>query len=154
MIVASFAWAQYQRVTEGRTAFRAVSNTAVALQAMPTRCKNQQSKGYTWTESGPKNVPRLNWSDVGPSTNTRNDMFAPVLHVIHRHSLSCLEGLENLTGLERSTLKKVIVWIAQCQRVECRFCSALLLSGEEDWLQVRHLYVVPKGPNKFAHDVW
>ena len=28
--------------------------------------QKQQSKCYTWTESGPKNVPRLNWSDVGP----------------------------------------------------------------------------------------
>jgi len=28
--------------------------------------KLKQGKCYTWTESGPKNVPRPNQSDVGP----------------------------------------------------------------------------------------
>ena len=43
MIVASFVSTQYQRVTEGQTDGRTdtlVANTAVALQAMGTRCKN------------------------------------------------------------------------------------------------------------------
>jgi len=45
MIVASFVWTQYQRVTEdGRTDGRTdspVANTAVSIaEAMPTCCKN------------------------------------------------------------------------------------------------------------------
>jgi len=44
MIVASFVLTQHQHVPEGQTdsgtTDRAMANTAVALQAMPTRCKN------------------------------------------------------------------------------------------------------------------
>ena len=40
MIVASFVWTQYWNVTDRQTD-TAMANTAVALQAMRTRCKQE-----------------------------------------------------------------------------------------------------------------
>ena len=50
--------------------------------------KKQQSKCYTWTKSGPKNVPKPNWSDVGPQksrTKTCRLSLLSTFRVIEHH---------------------------------------------------------------------
>jgi len=45
MIIVSFVSTQYQHNTDTILVDRAIANTAVALKAMPTRCKNEQLLG-------------------------------------------------------------------------------------------------------------
>ena len=40
--------------------------------------QKQRSKCYTWTESGPKNVPRPNQSDVGPERSRTRTWTSPI----------------------------------------------------------------------------